>query len=92
MDAAGLAALLAAIARHTPPLVGARCREPHTRAIFDEAQNTRSAAASRAVSVYNSCPALQQCRLWVDTLGADPRLRGVVAGRRITARPRPRSA
>jgi hypothetical protein len=84
MDLSELLDDLAAV----PRLPGAMCRDDP--ALFDLARDHRN-SRGRALTVCQSCAALEQCREWVLTLEPDERPRGVVAGMVINVgRPRQR--
>jgi len=78
--------LLCEILRGTPRLPGAACRDH--RDLFDAARangrghSTRRLAAARAaaVRICHTCPALSECRSWLDTVPRTQRPSGVVAG------------
>lgn len=87
-------ALLAGV----PDLPGARCKgaadlfEATTRGIDAPTRKARSvlrvdreAARAVALRMCRSCPSLDACRTWVDSMGPTGRPRGVVAGQVITA-------
>jgi hypothetical protein len=75
-----LADLLGAIAA-APNLTGAACRD---YPVTFEATTSRSAGQpyvyDRAIKVCMSCPALQACRAWVESLPPADRPPGVTAG------------
>lgn len=80
--------LLAALAHGIPELPGARCR--NHRALFDATctpagdEDTQLVALRQArkaaQAVCAACPALAQCRAWVESLPLSDRPGGVVAG------------
>ncbi len=79
-----LTEFLAALAAAAPHLPGASCRS-HIE-LFDRATgDTRTAdtrqARTAALNLCHGCPAIHACRAWLDTLPADHRPIGVVAGR-----------
>ena len=85
--------LLTALAAQTPPLHGAACRgktELYDRTVTMTAGpvNMRRARAE-ALAVCQSCPALTDCRHWLEALPEDQRPRGVVAGTIIALYPYP---
>jgi hypothetical protein len=59
-----------------PRLSGAACRRHGD--LFDTALNSRGAAAEQAIVICRSCPALQECRAWVESMR--PRPLGVFGG------------
>ena len=80
--------LLSAMAR-VPILRGARCRGRHE--LFDapgcdEPDDVAQARTDQALRICQSCPALDACTGWVDSLPASKRPPGVIAGRIITQR------
>lgn len=88
-DVAGLLDELAS----APQLPGARCHGRHE--LYDatipsgEIRNTSNrleAARATALKVCNACPALPQCRAWIDGLAPTQRPLGVVAGQVTTSR------
>jgi len=82
--------LLGALAG-APSLPGARCRgRPH---LFDgpgpdEAAETVAARQSQALGLCRLCPSLDDCRLWLESLPAQARPPGTVAGCRVDDRGR----
>jgi len=72
----------------SPKLRGARCRGHH--ALFDpqegnEPDDIAAARHRQAIAVCTRCPALAACTAWVESLPADRRPSGVVAGKLLTA-------
>jgi hypothetical protein len=86
-DSTPLAALLADLAQ-SPPLPGASCRG--LSHLFDAAMdwdggNSRRLARKAARRVCASCPCLDACGSWIETLPQSRRPAGIVAGRLIDA-------
>ena len=82
MSADMLASLLGAI-RAAPVLPGARCRgRPHLFDPVDRGERAETVAERhrQALGLCQQCPALAQCRTWVESLPASRRPSGVVAG------------
>ena len=78
-----------------PVLPGARCRGRHhlfDPATADEPEPVTEARHQKAVKICQSCPALEICAAWVNTLPASKRPPGVIAGRKISARKERRTA
>ena len=80
--------LLSAMAK-VPILRGARCRGRHE--LFDpkgcdEPDDVAQARNAQALRICQSCPALQPCSAWFESLPAKARPLGVIAGRIITQR------
>lgn len=80
-----------------PCLPGARCRGKHH--LFDEAAHTETvetvaARHQQALGLCQRCPSLTTCGDWLDTLPANKKPLGVIAGRVRKPRPigRPRAA
>jgi len=75
--------LLARIVRGMPNLADAACRGRHELFDADESADPDEAAErhARAVALCQRCPALAECRSWVDNLPPPRRPSGVVAGR-----------
>lgn len=68
--------VIAAVLRGAPSLPGARCKGRPD--IWDEVEHAeiREYATNQCLT----CPALQPCRTWVDTLKPSQRPIGVIAG------------
>ncbi len=80
---------LLSAAAGVPVLPGARCRGRHhlfDPATADEPEPVTEARHHQAVRICQSCPALDACGSWVDSLPASKRPPGVIAGRKISAR------
>ena len=78
-----------------PVLSGARCRGRHhlfDEAAADEQEHVTAARHAQALRICQSCPALDACTGWVDSLPASKRPPGVIAGRIITQRKERRTA
>jgi hypothetical protein len=75
------AELIDAITRTVPRLPGARCR--NHRDLFDRTA-IRGAGMNKArreaLEICAGCPALLQCRRWINGLEPDAKPRGVIAG------------
>jgi hypothetical protein len=70
--------------RRAPRLPGAACRGKW--ALFDPAEPTETADETRnrhqaALAACQSCPALAECKQWIESLKPRHRPLGVVAGR-----------
>ncbi|MDW5610010.1 MULTISPECIES: WhiB family transcriptional regulator [Mycolicibacterium] len=75
MNADNLIGLLHGLARHTPELPGALCR--NNIGLFD---SERPADVAASIALCERCPALRRCADWADSV--DPRyLGGTVGGR-----------
>jgi WhiB family redox-sensing transcriptional regulator len=78
-----------------PILRGARCRGRHT--LFDppgcdEPDDVAQARTEQALRICQSCPALQKCSQWFESLPPKDRPVGVVANRISTRKERKRTA
>jgi len=78
-----------------PILRGARCRGRHD--LFDpkgcdEPDDVAQARTEQALRICDSCPALQPCSQWFESLPLKNRPQGVVANRISTRKERKRTA
>lgn len=78
-----------------PRLEGAACARGGRWAAFDPAHPDEGAADVQyrhqvALRICAECPALADCRTWVDSLKPSTRPEGVVAGKIIARNPAPR--
>ena len=80
-----VAELLAAL-EGAPNLPGAACVSAEARAVFDSVLEARGRAGAAAGAICATCPALQQCRAWLDALPVSQRPAGTIAGVRVGAR------
>ncbi|ASL08453.1 hypothetical protein MYCODSM44623_01703 [Mycobacterium intracellulare subsp. chimaera] len=79
MNGLELAALLGAAAASVPRLPDAACRSETWMADV-ELRSSRD-TIDAAVELCLSCPAMQRCAAWLDSLPPDQKPAGVVAGR-----------
>ena len=70
--------LLIEVLRDTPRLRGAACVDH--RETFDAAADADPVAIEAAQAICASCPALDRCRAWPDTVPPGQRAPGVTAG------------
>jgi WhiB family redox-sensing transcriptional regulator len=88
----GLDNLLADLARSIPNLPDAACKRRWR--VFDEQDDPtihpdiRRRLEATAIGICRTCPALNPCRQWLDSLPSDQRPYGVTAGRIRRSRPR----
>lgn len=87
MNSEAVASVFAMLADYSPDLPGAVCVDPAAREVFDQAADVRIAGAvAEAAWACSRCPALPECRAWVQGLPPSRRPRGVVGGLVITDR------
>jgi len=83
LDPTAVLRLLAAVLDGLPRLPAAACRDQHT--LFDpRAEHEAPAVAEQrhrqAAALCTRCPALDDCRRWIDSLPPSRRPSGVIAG------------
>lgn len=83
-----LTEFLAALSAAAPHLPGASCRshvELFDRTTGDTRKPDTREARTAALNLCHTCPALDPCRTWLDSLPAHQRPTGVIASRIVTA-------